>query len=490
MQRLRLLGKKLELYDQKRCLLETLDSESPTTSKKKNIIQFPSKILQGASQLETKLKSPTPTPAADKIIAQGQKLNQLSKYPSNFNYEIYRDIERRYADKPIRGGISMGTAFRMVNSHSTCQQCLYTFELDTYGRGCSFNCAYCYAKAELTVHGYWNNPIPVPININEIRNAFYTTFETSKKNKWRELLEKRIPLRIGSMSDSFMWSDVKYKVTQELLKILKFYNYPYIIFTRSDLVAHDDYMKLLDPSLASIQFSISSTNDGLIRKIEPGAPSAKRRLIALQKLSESGFWTTVRINPLFPIYPDGYFTNPDFKWEGEVPKFDYSSFDMVDEIAAHKAPAILSGFVRFSGISMNAIERATGINLRQFYNRDQVYKSRRDFHFSDKEIRYYYEQIKRKCIGNKVQFTTCYIGNGEGHFWKDQDLWSNKKDCCNVKDRVASFKSDARKVAFETRLRFTNHKDSKPTSERLHEELGKSTVDTSRGNQRPPEVIL
>jgi hypothetical protein len=71
-----------------------------------------------------------------------------------------------------------------------------------------------------------------------------------------------------------------------------------------------------------------------------------------------------------------------------------------------------------------------------------------------------------------MQFTTCYIGNGEGHFWKDQDLWSNKKDCCNVKGRVGSFKTDSREVPFETRLKFTNHKDSVPTSDRLHEELG------------------
>jgi hypothetical protein len=61
---------------------------------------------------------------------------------------------------------------------------------------------------------------------------------------------------------------------------------------------------------------------------------------------------------------------------------------------------------------------------------------------------------------------------GEGHFWKDQDLWSNKKDCCNVKGRVDAFKNDARQILFEDRLKFTNHKSSTPKSERLHEGLG------------------
>jgi hypothetical protein len=245
-----------------------------------NLIQFPFKpVLPDLDVIEE--KDPE-TPVYDALVAEAEKLDSLSKYKCEFDYAAYKGLELRYLDKPIRGGITLKTAFRLVNSHATCQQCLYAFEIDTYGRGCIHECVYCYAKAELTVHGYWNTPIPVPVDLNEIRKVFYTVFETDKKNKWREVLEKRIPLRIGSMSDSFMWMDQKYKVTQELLKILKHYNYPYIIFTRSDLVAHDDYIKLLDPKIGAVQFSMSSINDELIKKIEPGAPSAKRRLKALQ----------------------------------------------------------------------------------------------------------------------------------------------------------------------------------------------------------------
>jgi DNA repair photolyase len=418
-------------------------------------------------------KSPTiATPKSDELIAQAAKLDKLSKYKCDFDYEAYRNIEKRYSDNPIRGGITMGTAFRLVNSHSTCQQCLYAFEIDTYGRGCVHNCSYCYAKAQLTVHGYWNNPIPVPVDLNEIRKAFYITFETEKPHKFRQILEKRIPLRIGSMSDSFMWMDQKIKITQELLKILDYYQYPYVVFTRSDLIATDEYMKLINPKLGSVQFSMASTNDKMNRLIEPGAPSAKRRLVALEKLNGAGIWTTVRINPLFPIYPDGYFTDPNFKWEGEVPKFDYSSFDMIDEIAAHKVPSVLAGFGRFSHMSLNAVEKATGFNLKQFYRRDIVNKSERDFHFSDREIRYYYEELKHRCNIKNIQFTTCYIGNGEKHFWKDQDLWSNKKDCCSIKGNVPSFLKDAREIAFESRLKFSNQKDAIPVSTDLHKSLG------------------
>jgi DNA repair photolyase len=437
----------------------------------KNIIPFPVQNSEPSTPPRKSKKLP-PTPIFDELMADAKKLDKVSKYKCEFDYSIYRDLEIRYQDKPIRGGIVKSNPFKLVNSHHSCQQCLYAFEIDTYGRGCSHNCAYCYAKAELTVHGYWNNPIPVPVDLNEIRKAFYTVFETDKKSKWRSVMEQKIPLRVGCMSDSFMWMDTKYKITQEFLKILNHYEYPYTIITRSDLVARDDYMALLRKDLCSVQFSIASINEDLNKKIEPGSPSAKRRLLALEKLNANGFWTAVRINPMFPIYPDGYFSNPNFKWNGQVPKFDFSSFEMVDAIADAGVPALICGFGRFSSFAMNNLERATGVDLRQFFNKDEVYKSRRDWHFSDKEIRYYYEEVKRRCVERAMEFTVCYIGNGEDQFWGTQDLWSNKSDCCNIKNRVASFKTDSRQVPFAERLKFSSNHESVPVNpDLLHRPL-------------------
>lgn len=455
-----------------------------------NLLHFP-KISSSTTTIKVDHDPSLLTPTYNDLIKGAQRLDIISAYKSDFDYSIYRDLELRYKDRPVRGGIVKSNPMKLVNSHHSCQQCLYAFEIDTYGRGCSHNCTYCYAKAELTVHGYWNNPIPVPVDLNEIRKVFYTVFETNKKSKWRSVMEQKIPLRIGCMSDSFMWMDTKYKVTQELLKILNFYNYPYTIITRSDLVARDDYMGLLKKDLCSVQFSIASTNDKLNKLIEPGAPSAKRRLAALEKLNKHSFWTAVRINPMFPIYPDGYFSNPNFKWDGEVPKFEFSSFEMVDEIADAGVPAIICGFGRFSSFAMNQMEKATGQDLRQFFNKDEVYKSRRDWHFSDKEIRHYYEEVKKRCIKRAMEFTVCYIGNGENQFWETQDLWSNKKDCCNIKGRVEAFKTDSRQVPFSERIQFSNHKCSTPVNpELLHKELGNSQLQNKKIENKLNELIL
>ncbi|MDB5037367.1 MAG: putative repair photolyase, partial [Bacteriovoracaceae bacterium] len=221
-----------------------------------------------------------------------------SKYPDTFNYGIFDDLHKRFDDGKVRGGVVFKSFLKLANSHASCRLCHYSFELDIYGRGCIHNCVYCYAKEQLTRHGYWNEPMPFPLDLGEFRKIFATVFESDKKSEWRDILEKRIPVRIGSMSDSFMWMDKKYKVAKEVLKILNFYRYPHIIFTRSDLIGEDDYIKTLDPNLATVQMSISSINDELNKAVEPGAPSAARRLKALRNLSKAGIWTAVRVNPL------------------------------------------------------------------------------------------------------------------------------------------------------------------------------------------------
>lgn len=360
--------------------------------------------------------------------------------PDTFDYSIYDKIYHRFGDKQPRGGVVFKAFMKLLEAED-CKSCFYRFEIDTYGRGCVFNCAYCYAKSYLSVHKMWNEPMPFPLDIGELRKTFATIFETDKQHRFRKIMEKRIPLRIGSMSDSFMWIDKKYKVTQELLKILKFYEYPYIIFTRSDLVAADEYMDLLDPKLTSIQMSISSINESMTRLIEPGAPSPQRRLAALQRLGEAGFWTTARINPLFPIYPDGYFTNPRYDRTKAIKPFDYFSWDIVDALADHNVPTVLAGVVRLYSPNIRFMSKALGWDLRDTFAPSKQF-SREFIEFSLPEANYYYQKLQHLCAQRGIRFTTCYIGGdsvGES-FYYNQHLWSNKKDCCDALGNVPAFK--------------------------------------------------
>jgi DNA repair photolyase len=378
-----------------------------------------------------------------------------SKYPDHFDWSVYDQIASKFEEQP-RGGVVFKTTLKLVNHHKTCSKCHYAFEIDAYGRGCFHECVYCYAKDQLTAHGFWNRPQPFPVDLAEVRSIFYTVFETNKASKWRDIMEKRIPLRIGSMSDSFMWMDTKYGVTKELLRILNFYRYPYIIFTRSDLVAHDDYMPLLQKGLCSVQFSIAGNHKRLTRILEPGAPSYSRRLSALKKLAEAGIWTTVRINPLFPIYPDGYYSDHEsvldrFGSEEGIPKLPIYDDEFIPQLAEAKVPSVLAGFVRLSPKAINKMSQIAEVDIASFYRPENL-KERGDKKYSDSEIKHYYSMFKHACDANKVRFNTCYIGNGEKDFYQYQDLWSNTKDCCDARGNVDSFVHTSQQIPWETRI--------------------------------------
>jgi DNA repair photolyase len=56
-----------------------------------------------------------------------------------------------------------------------------------------------------------------------------------------------------------------------------------LIVTKSDLIARDDYIEVLDPKLAHIQITITSTNDELAATYEH-ATRPTDRIKAIEKL--------------------------------------------------------------------------------------------------------------------------------------------------------------------------------------------------------------
>jgi DNA repair photolyase len=435
----------------------------------RKVIPFPA-IAKKIEADTRSIESPDIGPIEAEMRAKLSKLKDC-RYPDAFDWSVYDKIAKNF-DTPPRGGVVFNTTMKLVNYHSSCSKCHYAFELDTYGRGCFHNCVYCYAKDQLTTYRYWNEPQPFPVNLAEIRKIFYTVFETDKHSKWREIMEKRIPLRLGSMSDSFMWLDVKYGVTAEMLKILSFYKYPYIVFTRSDLVAHDEYLKLIDKDLAAIQFSISGNNNKLARLMEPGAPSYQRRLKAITKLTDAGVWTSVRINPLFPKYPDGYFSDHEYVKEkfgsrSSVPVFDLYNDQFLPELHEAGAKSVLTGFVRLSGNATNSLQRTTGVDLKPFFKKELYAKGGNgESRFSDREIAYYYRWFGKMAREAGIRFTTCYIGMGLKDFFQYQDLWTNKNDCCDVVGNVASFSRTAQSIGWEVRRAHAPSKEIADTARR------------------------
>lgn len=169
-------------------------------------------------------------------------------------------------------------------------KCYYPIRLDTYGRGCQHDCAYCYAKSLLSFRGMWDSQEPAMPSMGKIRARI-----------------KRIPagtiVRLGGMTDCFQPIEKKHRITYQTIQALNEQGVGYLIVTKSASVADPEYLKIYDPALAHIQVTVTSTDDRTAAMYEHASPPS-HRVKAIHKLSELGIDTAIRLSPLMEEYID------------------------------------------------------------------------------------------------------------------------------------------------------------------------------------------
>ncbi|MCK9281559.1 MAG: hypothetical protein M0P71_13115 [Melioribacteraceae bacterium] len=161
--------------------------------------------------------------------------------------------------------------------------CNYTQRLDTYGCGCQHDCKYCYAKGLLAFRGHWNSNEPAIANIKTIRKAI------------NQLTVSDV-IRIGGMTDCFQPIEKTHKLTLATIKLLNNHKINYLIVTKSDMVASDEYLNVYDKKLAHFQVTITSTS---VNDYE-NAPPPQKRIDAIERLYNCGFDVSVRLSPFIP----------------------------------------------------------------------------------------------------------------------------------------------------------------------------------------------
>jgi len=181
--------------------------------------------------------------------------------------------------------------------------CNLPFRLDTY-LGCGHNCTYCYSRYLLSRYpNLWNPENPRHINPEDLRKVFKNAFTKRKRlDKIDRLIKQRFPIRLGTNSDCFQPVEGHLRITEKTLQMLNGWDYPYIINTKSDMVADEPYRTLLINAHGGcvIQFTIISLNKELTQKLETNAPSISRRIEAAKKLAGDGIYTQVRVSPIIP----------------------------------------------------------------------------------------------------------------------------------------------------------------------------------------------
>ena len=172
-------------------------------------------------------------------------------------------------------------------------KCHYPTRLDTYGCGCQHDCSYCYAKSLLDFRNLWDFQNPAIADINKVRKKI-------------EKLPDNIPaIRLGGMTDCFQPLELDNRVTYETIKALNEKRQPYLIVTKSEIVAYDEYLDIMDKDLAHIQITVTCFDDDLYHDLayEKAVPPS-RRIWAIERLYDAGFDVQVRLSPFIPEFVD------------------------------------------------------------------------------------------------------------------------------------------------------------------------------------------
>ena len=321
--------------------------------------------------------------------------------------------------------------------------------------------------------GGWNNsknpnhPFPRVADIECIRKTLIDLPKKKPKcvsgswKKIRPLLVKKLPLRIGAVTDCFQrYMESKTNTGLNLLKILTKAKYPAQIVTKSDLIADPNYIEAMKDNRDNLllQISITTASDNISKRVESGAPSTSRRLNALSKLVRNGFFTAVRINPLFPIYPDGTLVKLANKSnlsgltllqkarEKNIQSLPIFNLKLINDIIRvfEQAPTqtkgkhtIIAGFVRLPFACVKWVSEAIDwqpSEIKKFFH----VKRGNCYYYTTEEIRFYYEAISELCKNANVPFSVCY--DSEENYETFRHMWANPKDCCNAVGVVNGFK--------------------------------------------------
>lgn len=166
--------------------------------------------------------------------------------------------------------------------------CVHNIRLDTYGCGCSHDCSYCYAKSLLDFRGLWHPDNPESADIGKVRKKV-----------------KRIPpdkvIRLGGMTDCFQPVEKTRRVTYETIKALNESRVPYLIVTKSAMVADPEYIEILDKDLAHIQVTVTILDDEKYKELSyEKASLPSERIRAIKALQSDGFDVAMRLSPFIP----------------------------------------------------------------------------------------------------------------------------------------------------------------------------------------------
>jgi DNA repair photolyase len=207
------------------------------------------------------------------------------------------------APPPIRTEV-LYDASRTIIARNKSPDISFEQSINPY-RGCEHGCIYCFARP---THAY-------------LGMSPGTDFESRlfAKPNAAELLAKELSapgyipkvIAMGTNTDPYQPLEKKMRITRSILEVLRSFNHPVGIVTKSPLILRDiDVLApMAEQGLAKVALSVTTLDRNLARVMEPRAGTPARRLQAIKGLTEARIPTGVMFAPVIPALNDGEMEN-------------------------------------------------------------------------------------------------------------------------------------------------------------------------------------
>ena len=167
-------------------------------------------------------------------------------------------------------------------------------------RGCEHGCAYCYARPTHEFLGM-SAGLDFETKIVAKFDAPKLLRETLSEKSWQPQT-----LVMSGVTDPYQPLEKEHRITRRCIEILTECRHPLVIITKNYAVTRDtdQLAQLAEVGAVRVVLSITSLDSGLIGTLEPRTSRPKKRLQAVQELTEAGIPVHVNIAPIIPGLTD------------------------------------------------------------------------------------------------------------------------------------------------------------------------------------------
>jgi len=184
---------------------------------------------------------------------------------------------------------------RSIISYNRSPDLSFDRSLNPY-RGCEHGCIYCFARPS---HAWLGLSAGLDF---ETRLVARPDAATVLRRELSARSYKAATIAIGTNTDPYQPIERDHKVMRACLGVLSEFRHPVGIVTKGTLIERD--LDILAPmaalGLVRAGISITTLSEDLSRRMEPRAPTPRRRLAIIQRLTEVGIPVRAMLAPVVP----------------------------------------------------------------------------------------------------------------------------------------------------------------------------------------------